>query len=299
MNRSRFSEPMLTSELLADPLEGRELTTACPHCGRTLLTSAGLWVQCDESDPQYERVVGLERVCSCEVAMRAREEEKRALRAVEELELKTQVRIRFEHLWAQSGMPRAWQERGMRCWVRETAQQKLAYDIACEFGRQFVAGNRPGILFVAGDIGCGKSFLASCLCADLVRSGKVVKWCNVSDVLRDIRRSFNNPRVSEDEVVSQYTGPGILVLDDLGKERPTEWALEQLFCIVNARYDRQRALVVTTNYGGEELVRRLTPRPDAEGFQDDTTARAIVDRLRAMSHVVTLVGESWRKSAAY
>lgn len=294
MDTGRIEKPVLAGELVAEPFEGRELTTVCPHCGRTLLTVAGLWVQCDEEDPRYGLVRGLGRDCGCELALRAAEDEKRAQRAAEELERQTQERMRLEHLWVKSGMPRAWRKRGLCCWVRETEAQQGAYDVVTEFGRQLLAGNKPGSLFIAGDIGTGKTFLASCLCADLLRRGRVVQWCNMSEVLRELRRSFNNARVSEAEVLRQYTGSGVLVLDDLGKERPTEWAVEQLFCIINARYDKGRALVVTTNYGGEELVRRLTPRPDADGYQDDTTARAIVDRLRAMCCVVTLEGSSWR-----
>lgn len=295
MDSGRLSEPVLVCGLVEDLWAGRELTTVCPYCGASLLTEAGLFVQCDAQNPRNKLVMGLERVCGCEAAVCAREEEERAQRAAEELERQQRERMRFDVLWLQSGMPRDWKVRGMTGWVRETAAQLVAYDAAIEFGRQVVAGNRPGCLFIAGDIGCGKTYLASCLCADLMRRGRHVQWCNMSEVLRELRRCFKDSRVSEAEVMRQFTRPGVLVLDDLGKERPTEWAVEQLFYIINARYDKGRPMVVTTNYGGEELVRRLTPRADADGYQDDTTARAIVDRLRGMSCVVKLEGESWRK----
>ena len=84
------------------------------------------------------------------------------------------------------------------------------------------------------------------------------------------------------------------MLDDLGKESPTEWAVEQLFSIINGRYDEGKPLIVTTNYGSEDLVKRLTPRPDANGYADDTTARAIVDRLRGVAKCVKLQGKSKR-----
>ena len=129
MDTGRIEKPVLAGELVAEPFEGRELTTVCPHCGRTLLTVAGLWVQCDEEDPRYGLVRGLGRTCSCELALRAAEDEQRAQRAAEELERQTQERMRLEHLWVKSGMPRAWRERGLRCWVRETAAQQGAYDV--------------------------------------------------------------------------------------------------------------------------------------------------------------------------
>ena len=296
MNMScRISEPVMAGDLVEEPFQGRDLTTECSHCGAKLLTMAGLWVQCDENDPLHKLTVGLERACGCEAAVCAREEEKRAEEAAERKERQEQERMRFEALWHQSGMPRDWRTRGMVSWVRETEAQQVAYRAAAGFGRALVQGERPGGLFVAGDIGTGKTFLASCLAADLVRRGRVVQWCNASRMLREIRESFGNARVSEADVLRRFTAPGLLVIADLGKERPTEWAMEQLFCIVNERYDKRRPLVVTTNYGGEELVRRLTPRAGADGCQDDTTARAIVDRLRAMCQLVVLEGESWRK----
>lgn len=291
----RVGEPGLAGGLVGEPFAGMELTTVCPHCGAKLLTLAGLWVQCDENDPLYEAVMGLERVCGCAAAVCAREEEKRAQKAAEAQARREQERMRFVALWGESGMPREWQVRGLVSWVRESEAQVAAYGAAAGFGRALMAGERPGGLFIAGDIGTGKTFLASCLAADLVRRGRVVQWCNASRMLREIRESFGNNRVSEAEVMRRFTAPGLLVIDDLGKERPTEWALEQLFCVVNERYDRRRPVVVTTNYGGEELVRRLTPRADASGCQDDTSARAIVDRLRSMCELVVLEGESWRK----
>lgn len=295
MNDDRLSVPVLASELVAEPFAGRPLTTECPHCGKKLLTMAGLWEQCDDESPLRKLVEGLERVCNCEAAQRAAEEEKRAQRAAEELERKIQEQTNLEHLWQKSGMPRSWQERGLASWVREKAARRTAYEVTVEFGRQLLAGNKPQGLFIAGDIGTGKTFLASCLCVNLLKKNRQVLWCNVSEVLRALRATFNNSRLSEEEVLRSYTAPAILVLDDLGKERPTEWAVEQLFSIINARYDKRKPVIVTTNYGGEDLVRRLTPRPDADGYADDTTARAIVDRLREMCYSVTLTGESWRK----
>jgi DNA replication protein DnaC len=112
----------------------------------------------------------------------------------------------------------------------------------------------------------------------------------VADVLRAIRSCFDKKGQTEDEVIQSFISPQVLVLDDLGKERPTEWALEQLFAVINARYDACKPLIVTTNYGGTDLVRRLTPK----GETDDTTARAIVDRLRETSIVIKLEGKSWR-----
>lgn len=290
----RLNEPVLVGEILRMPFEGRTLTTVCPHCGRKLLTLAGVWVQAVEEHPLHEATIGLESVCTCEMAQIAIEEEKRAQSEREEAERKAQKKWKLKARWAESKMPTEWEDRGLKCWVRETEAQEKAYRTAAAFGKAITEGSKPKGLFISGDIGTGKTFLASCLAADLLRRDKAVLWSNASDILRALRASYNNSRVSEEEVIARYVRPGILVLDDLGKERPTEWSVEQLFSIVNARYDKRKPVIVTTNYGGDELVRRLTPRPDADGYADDTTALSIVDRLKAMSNIINLEGRSWR-----
>ncbi len=136
--------------------------------------------------------------------------------------------------------------------------------------------------------------LASCLALDLIRCGKSVLWSNVGDLLRSLRATFNAKDQNEEMIISRFAHASILVLDDLGKERPTEWAAEQLFAIFNRRYDYGKPTIVTTNYSGSDLIKRLTPKPDMTGYADDTTARAIVDRLRGTASTIILEGNSKR-----
>lgn len=289
MTNTSQLEPVLASSLPG------ELVTKCPHCGQPILTLLGSFVVTDEEDPRAAILCGLPDVCDCEAAKRTTEEQKAQEEAKErEIEKKREL-LRLKARWEDSGMPLAWLDRGLRRWERTEPSQEAAYDAAVSFGASLLAGHYPRSLYVVGDIGAGKTFLSSCLCADLMRKGRRVLWRNVSDVLREIRASYDQRNVREAEVIARFTKPPVLILDDLGKERPTEWAMEQLFSIVNARYDDGKPLIVTTNYGGADLVKRLTPRPDASGYADDTTARAIVDRLRGMSNIITLQGASRRK----
>lgn len=269
----------------------RELTHACPFCGQTLLTLSGVLVSLDETDSRKNALEGLDTLCTCEMSKCAAEQEKRALEASQSQKRAKERAAALSSRLFNSGLPEAWHIRALSAWVHDTPAQQAALNAAISFG---AATQQPGAhvqsLFIAGDIGTGKTYLASCLAADLIRRRVQVRWCNVGDVLRAIRSSFDKKGSSEEETIKLFTEPRVLVLDDLGKEKPTEWATEQLFSIINTRYDAQRPLIVTTNYGGADLVKRLTPR----GESDDTTARAIVDRLREMSTVVKLEGESWR-----
>lgn len=268
------------------------LTTKCPFCGRKLLTLAGAVVLDDMADPRRSSVEGLEMACTCDAAKIA---DAQFDAAVEVSKRARTANARAERLRARleaSNLPDEWHQRGLCSWLRRTPNEQAAYDAAVAFGRRVKSGEHPS-LYIAGPIGTGKTMLASCLALDLIRLGYAVLWSNVGDVLRSLRATFHSTE-NEENVISLYASPPILVLDDLGKERPTEWASEQLFAIFNRRYERGKVTIVTTNYGGDDLVRRLTPRPDSTGYADDTTARAIVDRLRGAANLIILEGESKR-----
>ena len=267
------------------------LTTRCPHCGGELLTLTGVLVALDMQDPRSNALQALDVACNCEQSKLAQEQVKRDLDALKRQETE---RLQAEALKTRlhnSGLPEAWHDRGLAKWHHNSEPRLYAREQAIAFGAELVLPcKHPRSLYIAGDIGTGKTYLTSCLAADLIRRKVQVRWCNVGDVLRTIRSSFGRKDVTEEDTIRQFFDPRVLVMDDLGKERPTEWALEQLFSIINMRYDAAKPIIVTTNYGGNDLVKRLTPK----GETDDTTARAIVDRLREMCVVIKLEGDSCR-----
>lgn len=270
-----------------------QLTKKCPYCGRKLLTLPGLIAREEMGDSEKNALNGLEIACTCEQSIYAEkklqdeiEASKRSAEAKEKAE-RTARRL------AASNIPETWHQRGMSSWLRRTINEQVAYESAVAFGKRIQAGEHPS-LYIAGPIGTGKTMLASCLALDLIRCGKAVLWSNVGDLLRSLRATFSSKEQNEETVIERFAQASILVLDDLGKERPTEWAAEQLFAIFNRRYDYGKPTIITTNYSGSDLIKRLTPKPDMSGYADDTTARAIVDRLRGTASTIILEGDSKR-----
>ena len=94
----------------------------------------------------------------------------------------------------------------------------------------------------------------------------------------------------EGSVLKIYKTVPLLVIDDMGKEPPTEWAISTIYNIINGRYEAYLPTIVTTNYDADTLIRRMTTRDT----RDDTTARATIDRLMEMCRAIALTGESWR-----
>lgn len=261
-----------------------DVLTRCPHCGRELLAMTAYLLA--DTDQLEELLRTTPTACTCPGYL-AELDAAAAEAAAAEAEKR---RARQQAIFDASGMPDTWRPRSLAAWQAATAEQAAALTAAQSFLAAPPAERRS--LFIVGNIGCGKTYLASCLARDMHRRGHTVRWARVGDILADIRRTFNS-RDTHDPL-ERYKTTACLVLDDLGKERPTEWAVEQLFALIDARYNAELPLIVTSNYGGAELVFRLTPTTPWGEKGDPTTGQAIVDRLRSMCEIVLLTGKSLR-----
>lgn len=119
---------------------------------------------------------------------------------------------------------------------------------------------------------------------------KPVICMTMIDLLERIKRTYSATGGSESDVLKIYKTVPLLVIDDIGKEPPTEWAISTVYNIINGRYEAYLPTIVTTNYDTEALIDRMTPRES----HDSMTARATIDRLMEMCRGITLTGQSWR-----
>ncbi|HEV2062400.1 MAG TPA: ATP-binding protein [Solirubrobacteraceae bacterium] len=115
-----------------------------------------------------------------------------------------------------------------------------------------------GLWFV-GDVGTGKTTLAMLVSKSAIEAGRSVAIYSLPRLLGVLREAMSGEEGLQ-RLVDDLSQVDLLHLDDLGAERATEWVLEQLYAIVNARYEEQRSLVITTNLEPHELVEQLGPR---------------------------------------
>jgi DNA replication protein DnaC len=114
-------------------------------------------------------------------------------------------------------------------------------------------------LWIQGDVGTGKTTLAMLVSKAALDAGRSVAIYSLPRLLNLLRESMDSEPGMLD-FMDRLTAVDLLHLDDLGAENQTDWVLEQLYSIVNARYEAERAIVATTNLMPDELSRRLGER---------------------------------------
>ena len=117
-------------------------------------------------------------------------------------------------------------------------------------------------LWLEGDTGTGKTTLAMLVSKQALEAGRSVAIYSLPRLLGRIRRTFDGSpgEQSYSELFERLTSVDLLHLDDLGAENRTDWVLEQLYALVNERYERQRSLVVTTNLDIDDLAAQIGMR---------------------------------------
>ncbi len=113
----------------------------------------------------------------------------------------------------------------------------------CDRIDEMVDGGR-GLWFM-GTNGNGKTTLAMLVTQAALKAGRSAARYTLPDLLRQIRRTFDNG--SHADLFEQLVAVDLLHVDDIGAEQTTPWVLEELYSIVNARYEEQRSMVITTN----------------------------------------------------
>ncbi len=118
-------------------------------------------------------------------------------------------------------------------------------------------------LWLMGDVGTGKTTLAMLVSRAALDAGHSVAIYSLPRLLAELRMTYDDESErSYIDLVDRLTAVDLLHIDDVGAERSSEWVLEQLYSIVNARYEHQRSIVVTTNIvERDELSKQITPRP--------------------------------------
>lgn len=109
-----------------------------------------------------------------------------------------------------------------------------------------------------GDVGVGKTYCACALGKGFIENQLgTVKYLFFPDLLDEIKKSFNS---NQDAILEKYADIDLLILDDLGAEKPSEWVSEKVNQIIDDRYRNNKRLIITTNLSMSEMRDRFGAR---------------------------------------
>jgi DNA replication protein DnaC len=250
----------------------------CPYCGRILKYKAY---------SLFGKLFGshLEQ-CSCPGAVAERERlYQEQVKKQQEEELRQRMR-KIERLFDQSRLGKRFRDRTFETFeVRD--YNKKAFEIALDYAQNFDEYKEKGEgLFIAGGYGVGKTHLAAAITNYLIQNLKAtVIFGNITTLLGQLRFTYSDDSEYEElQLIRELSDVDLLVIDDLGKERPTLWVEEKLYNVINERYENYKPIIVTSNLGLEEIEKRL-----------ETCGGAIVSRIIEMCRGVKIMGADYRK----
>ncbi len=153
-------------------------------------------------------------------------------------------------------------------------------------------------LYIVGPCGTGKTHYLSALMREKIlsthgnrsyhltyyynrpESSDYPRFISIPDLLLKIRSTFSDDSTTEEEIIERYSNIGILMLDDIGSEKPTEWVLQTLYLIIDHRYRELKETYITSNLSLDQLAARLSDR--------------IASRIAGMCKVLKLDGKDRR-----
>ena len=165
--------------------------------------------------------------------------------------------------------------------------QLKARNLAIQFANEYPAVDR-GLLFT-GTVGVGKTHLAVSILKGLFERGFSCLFYEFGSLLKEIQDSYNaNTKTSELGVLAPVLNAEVLVLDELGASKPTDWVRDTMAHIINTRYNNKKATIFTTNYADER-------QNDREETLEDRIGVRLRSRLYEMCTTIEVKGPDYRR----
>ena len=188
-----------------------------------------------------------------------------------------------QRLRAKSLMDEKFSKQTFDCW-HMTANNARIRKICCRYADAFaeMMTKNQGLLFY-GSAGTGKTFAAACIANALLEQKVPVVMTSFVKLLSTVQ-GFQQ---DDEKLIAHLNRAQLLIIDDLGAERSTDFALEKVYGIVDSRYRAQLPVIFTTNLSLKEMKDAV-----------DMRYVRIYDRIFELCYPLEFQGGSWRKAKA-
>jgi DNA replication protein DnaC len=164
----------------------------------------------------------------------------------------------------------------------------LAHISASRFVQEFDPREGAGLLLVGG-IGTGKTHLAVGTLKELIAArGCTCLFYDYRELLKQIQNSYNDSvQATELQVLRPVFEAEVLLLDELGAVKPSEWVWDTVSLILNTRYNDNRTTLITTNFADEpaaSATRTASLSPARAAAREETLGDRIGERMRSRLH---------------
>ena len=274
---SRYSPEKLSLEVLVNAIE-----TLCPVCGGTGWKEVG-------PDPRARQVAR----CDCALSGR------------------------IQRLIAQARIPARYEHCELSDFITDFPGADGSLGVAKLMAERFVAShpveNDGGGLLIVGSVGVGKTHLAVAVLKELLRKGVPGLFCDYRDLLKQVQNSYNpSVQTTEMELLRPTFETEVVLLDELGAVKPTDWVWDTVSHVLNTRYNDKRTTLITTNFpdlppapakpDGVPVDRFKATKAAREETLGDRIGERMWSRLHEMCKKVEITGQDFRqnvKSASF
>lgn len=140
-------------------------------------------------------------------------------------------------------------------------------------------------LLLYGEPSTGKTFIAYCIANDLIK--RCVPVMVTSIVRLTSATSLSKGEEEFSRMIEKMNSAHLLIIDDLGTERETDYKMEQVFNVIDSRYNAKKPMIITTNLTMEEMKNTT-----------DIRKRRVFERIFEVCYPLRIVGKSWRRETA-
>ena len=163
-----------------------------------------------------------------------------------------------------------------------TEDNKKEVEIAIDFTEKCINKKQKDGLIITGKSGVGKTHLATAILNKLTEKDMLVLMGRLIVLLDVIKDTFKDFSSKEKDIIELYSKVDMLIIDDLGTERISSWALEKLYTIIENRNENKLPIIVTTRFNKESLLDRFYQSEDEE------LSEAVIQKLYQLCYGIEL-----------